>query len=70
MSVANRILDLDVVVQEDATTKGLLGVMNGDMYADFTYPNGTNITHSDPNEITISEIHQWGLTCKYDALFT
>ena len=46
VSVANIILDLDVVVLEDANTTGLLVVLNGDMYDDFTYPNGTNIRHS------------------------
>ena len=65
VSVANRILDLDVVVPENANTTGLLGVRNGDIYDDFILPDGSNITLNDSNIITLSDIHKWGLECEY-----
>lgn len=52
-----------VIVPEDYvdTTRGLMGVYNGDPSDDFTLPNGT-VLRADATE---AEIYLFGLQCKY-----
>ena len=65
VSIANKILALDVVVPDDAETKGLLGVRNGDSSDDLQYPNGTQVTPADSTAgFTLTEMYNWGVTCE------
>lgn len=42
-------------------TIGLAGTYNGNQDDDFTYDNGTIL----PEDATTSQIHNWGMSCKY-----
>ncbi|XP_078585797.1 uncharacterized protein LOC144867617 [Branchiostoma floridae x Branchiostoma japonicum] len=55
------------------TTRGLLGVWNGNILDDFTYPNGTVLQAPDDRNLTEEEIFPWGLSWQInqeESLFT
>ncbi|XP_035660212.1 uncharacterized protein LOC118404934 [Branchiostoma floridae] len=55
------------------TTRGLLGVWNGNILDDFTYPNGTVLQPPDDRNLTEEEIFPWGLSWQIsqdESLFT